>query len=93
MICLGCRLMTSSTGAFSVFSLSSTAWNTGVSIMPSRIHRPTPTSTIESANGMRQPQVRKSSPETQALNASTARFASNKPQGTPNCGQDATRPR
>ena len=80
--------MTSRIGAFSTFLLSRSCWNTGVSRMPSRIHRPTPTRMIDSANGMRQPQTRKSSPVVQALNARTARFDSNSPQGTPNCGHD-----
>src|SRR5947209_5104063 len=42
--------------------------------MPSRIHNPTPTSTIESRNGTRQPQVRNCSPDIW-LKTSTARFA------------------
>ena len=41
---------------------------------------------------MRQPQTRNPSPEIR-LNASTARFASNNPAGTPNWGQLATKPR
>ena len=61
--------------------------------MPSRIHKPMPTRMIDSANGMRQPHTRKSSPVAQALNARTARFDNKSPQGTPNCGQAATRPR
>src|ERR1700752_2885133 len=44
------------------------------------------------AKGMRQPQARKLSPDIW-LKASTARFARNKPQGTPNCGHDAISPR
>jgi hypothetical protein len=84
--------MTSTTGAFSIFSLSRISWNTGVSKMPRRIHRPMPTSTIESANGTRQPQVTKSSPA-QRLNAKMARFDNSKPHGTPNCGHDAINPR
>jgi hypothetical protein len=51
-----------------------------------------PTSTIESANGTRQPQVTKSSPA-QRLNAKMARFDNSKPHGTPNCGHDAINPR
>ncbi len=42
--------------------------------------------------GIRQPQVRKSGPEIW-LTARTARLARNKPQGTPNCGQEAMKPR
>ena len=41
---------------------------------------------------MRQPQAQNWSPD-QWLNARTARLARNRPAGTPNCGQDATRPR
>jgi hypothetical protein len=41
---------------------------------------------------MRQPQVKKSSPA-QALKARIAKFDNSKPQGTPNCGQDAISPR
>ena len=47
---------------------------------------------MEMANGMRQPQVANWSPA-MALKASTARLAKNNPAGTPNCGQDAIRPR
>ena len=78
-------------GAFSIFLSSRSCWNTGVSRMPRRIHRPTPTRTIESANGIRQPQVTNWSP-VHWLNARTARFDRNRPHGTPNCGQEATRP-
>ena len=55
--------------------------------MPRRIHRPTPTRMIESANGMRQPQTRKSLPDHE-LKTMTARVESSSPQGTPNCGHD-----
>ena len=41
---------------------------------------------------MRQPQARNWSPD-QALKPSTARLARNSPQGTPNCGHEATSPR
>ena len=61
-------------------------------MMPSRIQRPTATSTRLSANGTRQPQARKASPDIW-LKASTARLARNRPQGTPNCGHDAINPR
>ena len=43
-------------------------------------------------NGTRQPQVAKSAP-VQALTARITRFDRNRPDGTPNCGQDATSPR
>ena len=43
--------------AFSIFLLSKSCWNTGVSRIPRRIHSPTPTRMIESAKGIRQPQV------------------------------------
>src|SRR5437899_7074406 len=91
MISFGCFLKTSMIGAFSIFLLSRSCWNTGVSRMPSRIHSPTPTRIIESAKGIRQPQVRNWSPDIW-LNARIARFARNRPHGTPNCGQDATNP-
>ena len=42
--------------------------------------------------GMRQPQVRNWSPESQ-LNTSTARLARKNPAGAPNCGQDEMKPR
>ncbi len=51
-----------------------------------------PTSTMLIRNGTRQPQVRNASPDIE-LNTSTARLARNNPDGTPNCGQDATKPR
>ena len=41
---------------------------------------------------MRQPQVRNASPDS-VLNSSTAMLDRNSPEGTPNCGQDATKPR
>jgi len=41
---------------------------------------------------MRQPQVRNWSPD-QPLKAKIARFERKRPEGTPNCGQEATRPR
>src|SRR6516164_6486740 len=43
-------------------------------------------------NGMRHPQAKNWSPEI-ALNASAAKFARNRPDGTPNCGQAAIKPR
>src|SRR5207247_7201611 len=66
--------------------------NTGVTRMPKRMYRPTPTRMRLRKNGMRQPHVRNWSPA-KRLNARTARFARNRPQGTPNCGHDATNPR
>ena len=92
MICFGCRFSTSSTGTRSVRSSSRIFWNTGVSMMPSRIHSPTPTMTALRKNGMRQPQVRNWSPEYQLKN-STAQFARNNPQGAPNCGHAERKPR
>src|ERR1700674_4870821 len=44
-------------GVFSILLSFRSAWNTGVSKMPRRIHRPTPTRMIDSAKGMRQPQM------------------------------------
>ena len=41
---------------------------------------------------MRQPQARNCSPDIW-LKASTARLARNSPHGTPNCGQEAMKPR
>ena len=92
MTCFGWRLSTSNTGARSMRSSSSTFWKTGVSRMPSRIHRPTPTMTMLIRNGMRQPQTRNWSPESQ-LNTSTATLARNSPAGAPNCGQAERKPR
>ena len=60
--------------------------------MPSLIHSPTPTRTMLSANGMRQPQVRNWSPEYQLKN-STATLARNSPAGAPNCGHEVMKPR
>ena len=57
MISFGCFLITSSTGARSIFWFSTSCRNTGVSRIPRRIHNPIPTSTIDIANGMRQPQI------------------------------------
>ena len=92
MISLGCFLITSRIGAFSILLVSRSFWNTGVSRMPSRIHRPIPTRMIDSANGTRQPQTRNSSPD-HALKTATAKVDNRSPQGTPNCGHEATRPR
>jgi hypothetical protein len=41
-------------------------WKTGVSVMPSRIHSPTPTMTMLSRKGIRHPQTRNWSPENPA---------------------------
>jgi hypothetical protein len=79
-------------GAFSTRLLRTSCRNTGVSRMPRRIHNPMPTSTIDSMNGTRQPQVANASPDS-SLKASTARFARKRPAGTPNCGHDAISPR
>jgi len=49
-------------------------------------------STMFSRNGILQPHSRKASPD-RALTPSTARLARNRPAGTPNCGQDAMKPR
>ncbi len=92
MISRGCRRITSAIGAFSIRRSATSFWNTGVSRMPSRTQRPTPTSTIDSANGMRQPQTANWSPD-QVLNTRMARLARNKPAGTPNCGHEAISPR
>jgi hypothetical protein len=43
-------------------------------------------------NGMRQPQTRNSSPESQ-LKTSTAKLARKNPAGAPNCGHEAMKPR
>ena len=61
-------------------------------MMPSLIHRPTPTRTIDSANGIRQPQVANWSPD-HVLAARITRLDRNRPAGTPNCGHDAMKPR
>ncbi len=53
---LGWRFSTSSTGTRSTRSSAMTFWNTGVSRMPSRIHKPIPTMMMLMKNGMRQPQ-------------------------------------
>jgi len=55
MISFGCFLKTSTIRAFSILCVFKSYRNTGVSMIPSRIHSPTPTSMIERANGMRQP--------------------------------------
>src|ERR1700730_6705882 len=60
--------------------------------MPSRIHSPTPTMMMLIRNGMRQPQTRNWSPESQ-LKTSTAKLAKKNPAGAPNCGQEAMKPR
>jgi len=61
-------------------------------MMRSLIHKPMPTSTMLSANGMRQPHDRKASPDIR-LKTRTARLAKNRPAGPPNCGQDDRKPR
>ena len=91
MISRGC-LRSLRASARATRSSSRTRRNTGVSRMPSRIHNPTPTITMLSRNGMRQPQVRNWSPEIQ-LKISTAALARNSPAGAPNCGQEAMNPR
>ena len=50
------------------------------------------TSTMLIKNGTRQPQVRNWSPAI-SLKASAAKLARNSPDGTPNCGQLAMKPR
>src|SRR6202047_3262190 len=81
-IVLGWRRNTSIVGARATRFSSITRRNTGVSRIPSRIHNPTPTMTMLSRNGIRQPQVRNWSPEIQ-LKISTAKFAKNSPAGAP----------
>jgi hypothetical protein len=88
----GCFLSTSTMGAFSTLSSATSFWNTGVSRMPSRIHIPIPTSTMLSANGTRQPQVRNWSPDMAAAPSMTT-VDRNNPAGTPHCGHDARKPR
>ena len=91
-ISFGCFLNTSTIGARSIlFSLRS-FWNTGVSRMPSRIHRPIPIRTMLRKNGTRQPQVRNWSPD-KAVAPSMTMVDRNKPAGTPHCGQEARKPR
>ena len=48
--------------------------------------------TMLSRNGMRHPQTKNWSPESQ-LKIKTATLASSNPAGAPNCGQEATKPR
>src|SRR6476661_8708666 len=50
------------------------------------------TSTMLSAKGMRQPQLRNAGPES-SLQIRTTRLAIKSPAGTPNCGHDAAKPR
>jgi hypothetical protein len=52
-----CSRNASRTGAFSILFSASSRRKIGVSMMPSRIHSPIPTSPMLSANGMRQPQT------------------------------------
>ena len=52
----GCVLMTSTIGFGASVPVSLTRWNAGDSMIRMRMKRPTPTSTIENRNGMRQPQ-------------------------------------
>ena len=92
MISLGLRLITSQVGCFSTFCSLSSLEKIGVSRMPRRIHRPTPTRIRLRKNGTRQPQVRNWSPES-AEKPRNARLARNNPHGTPNCGHEATNPR
>ena len=68
MISRGCLLITSMIGVRSIFCVSSSCRNTGVSRMPRRIQRPMPIRMMLRKNGTRQPQVAKSAP-VQALTA------------------------
>ena len=56
------------------------------------MYSPTAAITMLSRNGMRQPQTKNWSPESQ-LKANTATLASSIPAGAPNCGHAVIKPR
>lgn len=68
-------------------------WNTGDSSTDRRIHKPTPTRTPESRNGIRQPQLPNASSDRTAVSRDSTPVASNRPAGAPVCGHDAQNPR
>ena len=89
---MGCRRITSSIGVRSTLFSASSFEKIGVSRMPSRIQSPIATRIRLRKNGTRQPQLRNASPDIWEK-ARTARLARNRPHGTPNCGQEAMKPR
>ncbi len=85
--------MTSQTGILSTVCCFFTAANAGLSSTRSRTYRPMPTSTMDSRNGIRQPQLLKSSSEVLPCTSLTSPVDSSRPSGTPSCGQLAKKPR
>ena len=90
---LGYTFSTSRIGALALVSSCSSSWNSGVSAMVSRIHRPTTISTPLSRNGTRQPQDSKAASDSKADMMPSTPAASRLPAGTPTWGQLAFQPR
>ena len=88
----GCLRITSRTGWRASFLPADRAANFGVSRIPIRMYRPTPTRTMLRRNGIRQPHAKNDSPDI-LLNSSTTKVARKRPTGRPSCGIDAMKPR
>ena len=85
--------MTSQTGILCTVCSFFTAAKAGLSSTRNRTYRPTPTSTMDSRNGIRQPQLLKSASEVLPCTSLTMPVDSSRPSGTPSCGQLAKKPR
>jgi hypothetical protein len=89
----GWCLMTSTIGLSHSVPSSLTCWNAGDSMIFRRMNRPTPTSTIEIRNGIRQPQAMNWSSVVALCTMVNASVESSRPAGTPICGQLPKKPR
>ena len=81
------------TSALRASACASASLKTGDSSTDSRIHRPTITSTPDSRNGIRQPQLPNAASDSTAVSSDSTPVASSCPAGAPVCGHEAQNPR